>query len=66
MKRSPNMQSDNNLKIRQIEIKLTSQGWNVKADLPGYEKPARRLYSDEGIGGSAAGNADSFLLPAGL
>ena len=39
MKRSPNRQSDHNLKIRQIEKKLINQGWNVKADLPGYEKP---------------------------
>jgi hypothetical protein len=39
MQRSPRKQSAHNLKIRQIERKLTSQGWNVKADLPGYEKP---------------------------
>lgn len=39
MKRSPSRQSVHDRKVRQIERKLTSQGWNVKADLPGYKKP---------------------------
>ena len=39
MKRFPNGQSAHDRKVRQIERKLTSQGWNVRADLPGYKKP---------------------------
>jgi hypothetical protein len=39
MKRSPNRQSSHDQKVRQIERKLTGQGWKVKADLPGHDKP---------------------------
>lgn len=39
MKRSSIRQSSHDQKVRQIERKLTSQGWNVRADLPGHNKP---------------------------
>ena len=40
MKRSPSRQSAHDRKVSQVARKLTGQGWNIKADLPGYKKPA--------------------------
>jgi len=39
MTRSSSRKSAHDRKVRQIEKRLTSEGWNVKADLPGYKKP---------------------------
>lgn len=40
MKKSPSRQSTHDRKVRQTARKLTGEGWNVKADLSEYQKPA--------------------------
>ena len=39
VKRSSTRQSNHDQKVRQEAEKLRRQGWNVKADLRGYDKP---------------------------
>lgn len=39
MKRSLSRQNTHNQKVREVAVKLTRQGWNVRADIPGYGKP---------------------------
>jgi len=39
MKRSPSRQSVHDRKVRQTARKLTGEGWNVNADLSGYQRP---------------------------
>ena len=38
-KRGPKNQSKHNSKVRKTVNKLKREGWNVKADLPGFQKP---------------------------
>jgi len=38
-KRSPQKQSRHNSKVRSIARKLKREGWNVKADIPGFDTP---------------------------
>ena len=40
MKRSPKQQSAHNTKVRQVARRLNREGWNIKADLPEYDKPS--------------------------
>jgi hypothetical protein len=40
-KRSSSMQTVHDQKVRQEAQRLRRGGWNVLADLPGYQKPAR-------------------------
>lgn len=39
-KRSKDGQHTHNNKVKVIARQLQREGWNVKADLPGYERPA--------------------------
>jgi len=40
MRRSPAKQNAHDRRVEQIARKLKGEGWNVKSDLPGYEKPS--------------------------
>ncbi len=40
MRRSPAKQKAHDKRVDQGARKLKGEGWNVKADLPGYEKPS--------------------------
>ena len=40
MKRTPTKQSTHNQKVKEVATKLTRQGWNVKAAVPGYNRPS--------------------------
>ncbi|MBA7672734.1 hypothetical protein ES703_80921 [subsurface metagenome] len=40
MKRTPRKQGDHDTEVKKVAERLRRQGWNVKADLPGYGKPS--------------------------
>ncbi|MCH8877708.1 MAG: hypothetical protein IIA89_12935 [Chloroflexi bacterium] len=37
--RTPKKQSQHDAKVRQIARKLRREGWNVEADIPGFNQP---------------------------
>ena len=37
--RTPKKQSEHDAKVRQIARKLRREGWNVEADIPGFNQP---------------------------
>ena len=38
-KRNPQQQNKHDTKVKQIAQKLLREGWNVRADIPGYDQP---------------------------